>query len=130
MPRPIPPARTPLALLAAAVAASALAACGAIRSKEEGSDIVSKRAVGMRAGDFFDTFGPARAKVESPDGTAVYRWESTVGAMPPGVQSLDERVCKLVVTVDKGGRVTAAEVARDTQGRVSPSRCGEIFRAP
>lgn len=117
--------RTVLAVLVAL-----LAGCSVIKTKEEASDIVARRAVGMRAGDFFDTFGPARAKAEGLDGGAVYRWESTVGAMEPGVQSLDERICKLVVTVDKGGRVTAAAVARDTQGRVSPSRCGEIFRAP
>ena len=119
--------RAPAAAIAVAVLATALAGCGVIKSKEEGSDIVSRRAVGMRAGEFFDTFGPARSKVEALDGTAVYRWESTVGAMAPGVQSLDERVCKLVVTVDKGGRVIATEVARDTHGRTSASRCGEIF---
>ena len=121
---------TVAAALAVVVAlALALAGCEAIKTKEEASDIVSRRAVGMRAGEFFDTFGPARTKVEAPDGAAVYRWESTVGAMPPGVQSLDERVCKLTLSVDKGGRVTAAEVSRDTQGRTSASRCGEIFRA-
>lgn len=125
MPNPTTATRTALASLVVLAAG-----CSVIKTKEEASDIVTRRAVGMRAGDFFDTFGPARAKVEALDGSAVYRWESTVGAMAPGVQSLDERVCKLVVTVDKGGRVTAAEVARDTQGRVSPSRCGEIFRAP
>ena len=119
---------SPAAAIGLAVLATALVGCEVIKTKEEGSDIVSRRAVGMRAGEFFDTFGPARGKVQALDGTTVYRWESTVGATAPGVQSLDERVCKLVVTVDKGGRVTATEVARDTQGRSSASRCGEIFR--
>ena len=116
------------AALAPAVLAVALAGCSLIQTREEASDVVSRRAVGMRAGEFFDAFGPARSKVEAPDGAAVYRWESTVGSVPPGVESLDERVCKLTVSVDKGGRVTAAEIARDTQGRTSASRCGEIFR--
>lgn len=113
---------------AALLLVATLAACSAIKTKEEASDIVSRRAVGMQAGAFFDAYGPARSKVDALDGGAVYRWLSSVGSVAPGVQSLDERVCNLVVTVDKRGRITAVEVARDTPGRVSASRCGEIFR--
>jgi hypothetical protein len=113
---------------AALTLVATLAACSAIKTKDEASDIVSRRAVGMQAGAFFDAYGPARSKVEALDGGAVYRWQSSIGSVPPGPQSLDERICNLTLTVDKGGKVTAVEVARDTHGRASASRCGEIFR--
>lgn len=116
-------------LLAGGIAASALlAGCGDLaRRNEEAQRTIDKRALGMPAGDFFSTYGPWSARSELGDGGAVYLWESQVGKAVAGPYGLDDRVCKLRVTVDRRGRVAAVEIRQDNLGRVSTSRCGEIF---
>lgn len=116
-------------IAAVVAAAAAVAGCGDLAHRhEETQKVIDQRVIGMPAGDFFSTFGPWAARSELGDGGASYLWESQVGKAPPGVYGLDERVCKLRVTADKRGRIAAVEIRFDNPGRISTSRCSEIFR--
>jgi hypothetical protein len=123
------PLSLPLRSIAAASLLAALAGCGLFKDNEEVQAIVNKRAIGMPVGDFFDRYGRPRTRSERPDGTMEYDWISTVPYARPGVEGLDERVCKLVLTSDRRGRIDSVVVRYDAQGIRSTSRCGEIFAA-
>ena len=112
----------------AAVLVAALAGCGTFKNNEETQAIVSKRIVGMPAGEFFQEFGRFRSRSPQPDGSALYQWESEMGAAPPGPHGPDERICRLRLFIDKRGRIETVTVQLDDPGRVSGSRCGELFR--
>ena len=115
--------------IAAASLLAALAACGLFKTNEEVVAIVNKRVIGMPAGDFFDRYGRPRTRSEKADGSMEYDWISSVPYAKPGVEGLDERVCKLVLTSDPRGRINSVVVRYDAQGVKSASRCGEIFAA-
>ena len=122
------PEASPACTVAAACLAAALAGCGTFKNNEESQAVVSKRIVGMQAGDFFQEFGPARSRREQPDGSALYAWESAMGPAPAGPRGPDERMCRLRVMADKRGRIESVSIQFDDPGRVSSSRCGELFR--
>jgi hypothetical protein len=117
----------PLRAIAAASLLAALAACGLFKGNEEVQAIVNKRVIGMPVGDFFDRYGRPRTRSEKPDGGMEYDWISAVPYAKPGVEGLDERVCKLALTSDRRGRIDSVVVRYDAQGMKSTSRCGEIF---
>jgi hypothetical protein len=113
--------------VAAASLLAALAACGLFKGNEEVQAIVNKRVIGMSVGDFFDRYGRPRTRSEKADGGMEYDWISAVPFARPGVEGLDERVCKLALTSDRRGRIDSVVVRYDAQGMKSTSRCGEIF---
>jgi len=86
--------------------------------------------LGKPVGEFFDRYGRATARTEIGDNTSIYNWISDVGMTRPGPEGQDERVCKLRLTVDKGGRISNVDILYDAQGVKSRSRCGEIFAGP
>ncbi len=90
---------------------------------------MTQAVAGMAAGQFFDRYGRWRSRSELPSGGAAYNWESSVDAVAPGPSGLDERVCKLRLVVDTKGRIESATVVLDNPGRVSTSRCAEMFKA-
>jgi hypothetical protein len=115
---------------AAALLAVALAGCGTFKSNEEAQTVVTRRVVGMPAGDFFQQFGRYRSRTEQPDGSALYAWESAMGAAVAGPQGTDDRVCRLRLFADKRGRIESVNVLFDDPGRISTSRCTDLFRSP
>lgn len=118
--------------IAAGVVSGAVLAttgCSVFKSNEEAQTIVTQRVAGMTAGAFFDAYGRWKNRVELPNGGTAYRWESGVGSAPPGIYGLDERTCIMRILADKNGRIESATILNDTPGRVSTSRCGEMFRA-
>ncbi len=119
-----------LRALCAVLALASLAGCQMLKHDEDVSAVVNRRAVGMAAGDFFDRFGSAGRALDQGDGSAQYDWVSSVGYALPGPAGQDERICRLKVSVDNKGRVSAVQIIYDAQGRTSTSRCGEIFAAP
>jgi hypothetical protein len=118
----------PLAALALLVVA--LGGCELLKKDGESLAIINNRVLGMPAGDFFDRYGRARSRVEVADQTTEYDWISSVPAAKAGPDSLDERVCRLRLTSDARGRISAVQVRYDAPGLKSTSRCGEIFAAP
>ena len=119
----------PLRAIAAASLLAALAACGLFKGNEEVQAIVNKRVIGMPVGDFFDRYGRPRTRSEKPDGGMEYDWISAVPYAKPGVEGLDDHVCKLVLTSDRRGRIDTVAIRYDAPGLKSASRCGEIFAA-
>jgi hypothetical protein len=115
--------------LAAATFLAALGGCGLFKSNEEVIATINRRVIGMPAGDFFDRYGRPRTRSEKPDGTMEYDWISAVPFAKPGVEGLDDHVCKLVLLSDQRGRISQVEVRYDAPGLKSASRCGEIFAA-
>ena len=109
-----------------------LAACGPlglIKGKDEPQDVVNQHVVGMQVGDFFQRYGRPGSRREELDGSTTYDWESSIGPTPPGENSLDERTCRLRLSADRRGKITTALVTLDNIGRVSTSRCKEMFIA-
>jgi hypothetical protein len=106
-----------------------LAACSVFKNNEEAQAVVNQRVIGMPAGDFFQAFGPARSRSEQLDGSTSYDWISSTGKVAAGPGWLDDRTCTLRVVADKRGRIATADVILDNPGRVSTSRCGEMFKA-
>ena len=115
--------------LCAAIALASLAGCELLKKNDDVSVVINRRAVGMPAGEFFDRFGNYGRKREQPDGSVDYEWASTVPFARPGPDGLDERVCRLRVSVDIKGKISAVQVLLDAQGLKSTSRCTEIFGA-
>ncbi len=107
----------------------ALAACGTLFKKDEAVQaVVNRRAIGMAAGEFFDQFGTWRQRTELLDATTEFSWTSaTASRTAAGYVSLDDRTCTLRIVVAKNGRIATADVVFDNQGRVSTSRCAELF---
>ena len=122
------PSRPSATLAALALAFGGLAGCSIIKSSTEAQAVVSQGVVGMPAGQFFDRYGRWRTRAELPSGGAAYNWESSVAAVAPGPAGLDERVCKLRLLTDRNGRIESATVVLDNPGRVSTSRCAEMFK--
>jgi len=116
-------ASTALLLLAA------LGACGTLFKKDEAVQaVVNNRVIGMGAGEFFDQFGVWRQRTELLDGTTEFNWTSaTASRTAAGYVSLDDRTCTLRIIVAKSGKITSADVILDNLGRVSTSRCAELF---
>ncbi|MEO7055548.1 MAG: hypothetical protein ABI281_11090 [Caldimonas sp.] len=124
--------RTPVFALVASSCLGLLAVsgCSVFKSNEEAQAIITKQVGGIPAGDFFDRYGRWRTRSELPSGATAYTWESVVGSASPGPYGLDDRVCKLSIIADKGGRIASAIISQDNPGRISTSRCAEMFKAP
>lgn len=130
MPHPIALlGRTACATLAVA-ALAAVAGCELLKHNEEATTVINRRAVGMPAGEFFDRFGRPGKRLEASDGSAAYDWVSSVPEAPPGPEGRDDRLCRLKVSVDKRGRISAVEILFDAPGLKSTSRCSEVFAGP
>jgi hypothetical protein len=121
--------RTACATLAVA-ALAAVAGCELLKHNEEATTVINRRAVGMPAGEFFDRFGRPGKRLEASDGSAAYDWVSSVPEAPPGPEGRDDRLCRLKVSVDKRGRISAVEILFDAPGLKSTSRCSEVFAGP
>jgi hypothetical protein len=120
----------PRRIAACLVLLGAVAGCGLFKSNEEAQATINQRVTGMAAGDFFQQFGTWRTRSEQPDGSTEYAWVSAAGPTPSsGFYGLDERTCTLRVSAGKNGRIVSADIVLDNPGRVSTSRCGEIFKA-
>ena len=83
----------------------------------------------MPVGEFFDRYGRPSSHLETPDGGAIYAWTSSVPEARPGPEALDDRICRLRLTADKAGRISAIDVEFDAPGLKTTSRCSEIFGA-
>jgi hypothetical protein len=118
----------PACALAAALLVT-LAGCELFKTNEQVLATINKRILGMPAGDFFDRYGRPLTRADHGDGTIEYDWISPVPYARPGVEGLDEHVCKLVLTSDPRGRIATVVVRYDAPGLKSASRCGEIFAA-
>jgi hypothetical protein len=116
--------------LAAAALVCTLAGCELLKHDADAQARVSARVLGMAAGDFFDRYGRARTRREATGGMIEYDWISAVGFARPGVEGLDQRVCRLHLVADARGRIERVDVLYDAPGNTSTSRCGEIFAAP
>jgi hypothetical protein len=114
------------ALLAASLLA-ALGGCSLFKSNEQVLATINQRVIGMPAGDFFDRYGRPRSRTEMLDHSTEYDWISAVPYARPGVEGLDEHVCKLHLASDPRGRISRVDVVYDAPGLKSASRCGEIF---
>lgn len=116
--------------LCAAIVLATLPGCELMKRNEEATVVINRRVLGMHAGEFFDRYGRPGNKTERGDGSADYAWISSVPYALPGPAGLDERICRLVVTVDGKGLVSAVQILFDAQGLKTTSRCSEIFAAP
>jgi hypothetical protein len=115
---------------AALLALAALAGCGSLTNNDAAQAVVNERVIGMQAGDFFQQFGGTRTRSEQADGSTSYDWKSALGpTQNAGYYGLDERTCTLHVVADKKGKIASVDVVLDNVGRVSTSRCTEIFKA-
>lgn len=115
--------------LCATIVFGTLPGCELMKRNEEATTVINRRAIGMPAGEFFDRFGRPGPRREQSDGAAEYDWISSVPYALPGPAGLDERICRLKVSVDKRGRVSAVQIVFDAPGLKSTSRCSEIFAA-
>jgi hypothetical protein len=112
--------------LACAVALATLGGCELLKHNEEAIAVINARVIGMPAGEFFDRYGRASVRDERPDGSSEYAWISDLAQTPAG-QAIDDRICRLRISVDARGKVSGVVVLFDSPGRKSSSRCGEIF---
>jgi hypothetical protein len=118
------PART-----AALLVLAAFAGCGSLGNSGAIQAVVNERVVGMQAGDFFQQFDGTWTRNEQGDGSTSYVWKSALGpTQNSGYYGLDERTCTLHLVADKKGRIASVDVAVDNVGRVSTSRCTEVFK--
>ncbi len=115
--------------LCAALVLGTLSGCELMKRNEEATTVINRRAIGMPAGEFFDRFGAHGRKREQGDGSAEYDWVSNVPFAKPGPDGLDEHICRLKISVDNKGRVSAVQILFDAPGLKSTSRCSEIFAA-
>lgn len=128
-PMPLPPFRTGLAATGLALLAT-MAGCSGFRADPGAQAALNQRIVGQPSGDFFATYGPWKGRAEQPDGTVAYEWISAIGPTPnSGFYGLDDRTCELRLVAARNGRITEATVYRDMPGRISTSRCAELFNA-
>jgi hypothetical protein len=116
--------------LCAATVLVPLAGCELFKGNEEVTTVINRRAIGMSGGDFFDRYGRPGFKRDLGDGSAEYEWASSLPFAQPGPVGQDDRICRLRITVDVKGRVSAVQVVYDGLGLKSTTRCGEIFSAP
>jgi hypothetical protein len=118
-----------IAAASALVAVVALAGCELVKRNEDVATTVSSRVIGIPVGTFFERYGRTGVAKEDLGNNTSFDWLSDVGMTPPGHEGRDDRICKLRLTVDKGGRISAVQILYDAQGTKSSSRCGEIFAA-
>ena len=116
------------AVAALPIALAALGGCEVLKKNEEAAAVVARRIVGMAAGDFFERYGRWDRRFEQLDGTTGYSWQSPTGGVGPDPQGADPRICVLYLVTDRQGRIAVADVVRDNPGRISASRCTELFR--
>jgi hypothetical protein len=119
--------RHTLAVLA--VACALLSGCEVFKKNDETALIVNNRALGMPAGEFFDRYGRPQRREETSNGAIEYVWVSAV-LSTQGRADVDDQLCGLRLSADNRGRITAAQVMYDGQGKNRISRCAEIFAAP
>ena len=110
------------------IALAALGGCEVLKKNEEAAAVVARSVIGMPAGDFFERHGRWNRRFEQLDGTTSYGWQSPTGGVGPDPTGSDPRVCVLHLVTDRQGRITVADVVRDNPGRISASRCIEMFR--
>ena len=116
--------------LAAAALLIAVGGCELFKTNQEVQVVVNQRVLGKPVGEFFDRYGRATASTEIGNSTAIYNWISDRGMTRPGPEGQDERVCKLLLMVDKASKISDVQILYDAQGVKDTSRCGEIFAAP
>ncbi len=112
------------------LALAALAGCGSMTNNDAAQAVVNARVIGMQVGDFLQQFGSARTRNEQADGSTSYEWRSTLGpTQNSGQYGLDEHTCTLHLVADRRGKIASVDIVLDNVGRVSTSRCTEIFKA-
>ena len=115
--------------VALALACGLLSGCEIFKKNDETATIVGNRALGMPVGEFFDRYGRPQRREEMGDGALEFIWVSAVSPTQ-GAADVDNQVCSLRLSADKRGRISAAQVMYDGQGKTRMSRCAEIFAAP
>ncbi len=108
--------------------AALLAACGALPQGDMEKSI-QQVLVGTPIGDFFTRAGLPRSRYPKSDGSAEYLWESIDRPGGAAFATIDERICRMNISVDAKGIVTTLTVLYDDPGRGGSSRCKEIVGA-
>ena len=116
--------------LAAATLLCALSGCELLKHDANAAARINARVLGMPAGEFFDRYGRARSRREIAGGMMEYDWFSAMSYAQPGVEAVDEHICRLHLVADARGRIERVDVLLDAPGNTSTSRCGEIFATP
>jgi len=109
-----------LVLLAATGCASRAPAAGAQAD-------VNAKLIGIPVGDFFERHGRPISRLERSDGTLAFDWAGGDTRVAAGPYGPEDKICRLLITADKNGRIVSAEIIRDAQGERSLSRCVELL---
>ena len=106
-----------------------LAGCQSFfRSADEDAQvIISQRLVGTSVGDFFQHYGKPQVREEARSGALEFSWEGGLKSAAPGLQGPEESICRLLVSADRNGLITAATIVRDGRGERRRSRCLELL---
>ena len=102
-------------------------ACASRGSAEGSQAAVNARALGISAGDFFQRHGPPFSRLEKSDGSLVFDWAGGDTRVAAGPYGPEEKICRLLITTDKNGRIVSAEIIRDAKGERMLSRCVEVL---
>ena len=115
--------------IAVSLLALAIVACGSTQQSDatEAQRIVDRRAIGLSVGDFFDRYGPPSARLDALDGTLTFDWRGGEVGIRAGVRGIEDKICRLRITADKAGRITAATIMRDAQGQRRLTRCAQLI---
>src|SRR5438270_6954843 len=102
-------------------------ACASHGPAEGAQAAVNAKAVGLSVGDFFDRHGRPSSRLERSDGTLVFDWSGGATRVAAGPYGPEEKICRLLITTDKNGRIASAEIVRDAKGERALSRCVEVL---
>jgi hypothetical protein len=118
----------PMRPLAFVIPLALVAGACALRGTGEGSQgAVNAKALGVSAGDFFERYGRPMSRLEKSDGTMVFDWAGGSTRVAAGPYGPEEKICRLLITTDKNGRIASAEIIRDAKGERQLSRCVEVL---
>lgn len=116
--------KLPLALLALGLAGCS----GMLRSSaEEPQAIVDRHVIGLSAGDFFQRYGAPLGREEGLDGSLAFNWQSSRMSVVGGPYGPLISACRLRLSADRNGRIVAAPIVRDGDGKRRVSGCAELF---
>ncbi|HUP09234.1 MAG TPA: hypothetical protein VMU47_18895 [Caldimonas sp.] len=88
---------------------------------------MNAKLIGIPVGDFFERHGRPISRLERSDGTLAFDWAGGDTRVAAGPYGPEDKICRLLITADKNGRIVSAEIIRDAQGERSLSRCVELL---